>query len=117
MAEPALARGRDGDPELLELGASVAIFFASGKAPNHFAKVADARAFLSQLHERHSPVEEGGGHLDGFRIVVENLVVFRNGLLIVSLPVGNFADIELGVRSEIGFAVILQVVLKLGTRE
>ena len=37
----------EGHPQFLELGTGVAIVFASGKAPNDFAKVADARAFLS----------------------------------------------------------------------
>src|SRR6516225_3643019 len=111
------AGGRDGDPQFLELGPGEAIVFASGKAPNDFAKVADARALLPQLKERQSAVEQGGGQLEALGVVVEDLVVFRNGLLIVFLLVGNFTDIELGVGCEIGVAVMLQVVLKLRARQ
>src|SRR5208283_562669 len=67
--------------------------------------------------EGHAFFEVGGSEFETFWIVVDNLVVFLNGAIIIFLGVGNFAKPELGVGGEVCVAVVLQIILKLGVSE
>ena len=52
------------------------------------------------------------GKFKAFGIVVDDFVVFVDGLLILLLREGDFAEIELRVRSEVGVAVEVKIVVK-----
>lgn len=102
--------GGDGDAHFLEAGASETLFGTAGITLNNFAKFLDAGIFLAKFEESHAFLEAGRGEFETLGIVVKNLVVFVNGLLIVFLGVGDFSEPELSVGSEIGVAVVLQIV-------
>ena len=109
--------GGDGYAHILELGAGAAFFFGAGVALDDFTEFADAGIFLAEFKEGHAFLEVGGSELEAFRIVVDDLVVFLNGSIIIFLRVGDFAEPELGVGGEVRVAVILEVVLKFGVGE
>src|ERR1700722_12030697 len=52
------------------------------------------------------------GELEALGIVRENSIVLDNGLIVVVLRICDFAEVELSVGSEVGVAVILEVILK-----
>ena len=109
--------GGGGDAEFLEFGAGAAFFFGAGVALDDFAEFADAGVFLALLDEGHAFFEVGGSELEALGIVGEDAIVFTDGLVVVALGVGDFAEIELGVGGEVGVAVKLEVVLEFGAGE
>ena len=104
--------GGCGYAKFLELGAGAALFFGAGVAFYDFAEFADACVLLAQFKLRHALFQVGGRELEALGIVGENAVVFGDGLLVVLLRVGDFTEVELRVRSEVGVAVILEIVLE-----
>src|SRR4029077_9776165 len=57
------------------------------------------------------------GEFETLRIIRQHVVVFGDRLIIIFLRVGNFAEIELRVGSQVGLAVILQVILEFLPRQ
>src|SRR5712692_1273622 len=112
-----LAGGSEGDAEFFEFGAGAAVFFGAGIALDDFAELADAAGFLAEFDEGHAFLEASRGELEALGIIVENLFVFGDGDFVIFLRVGDFSEIELGVGSEVGVAVILEVVLEFGASE
>ena len=109
--------GGDGYAHILELGAGAAFFFGARVAADDFAKFFDAGRLLAEFEEGHAFLEMSGSEFEAFRVVVDDLVVFIHGAIIIFLSVGDFAEPELGVGGEVGVAVILEVVLKFGVGE
>src|SRR5205814_1074306 len=109
--------GGDGDAEFLEFGAGEAMFVAAGEAFDDFAEFADAAVLLAELEEGHAFAETRGAELETLGIVGEDFVVGGDGVNILLLLVKDFAEVELSVRGEIGFGVVLEVVLKFGAGE
>ena len=109
--------GADGDAEFFEFGAGEAIFVAAGEAFNDFAEFADAGVFLAKFEKGHAFAEARGTELETLGIVAKDFVVGGDGVNVLLLLVKDFAEVELGVGSEIGFGVILEVVLKFGASE
>src|SRR6266852_1468122 len=112
-----LAGGRDGDAEFLEFGAGLAVFFGTGIAPDYLAEFADGIVLLAKLNERHAFPESSGGQLEAFWIVGQDFFVGGDGIGKLLLLEGDLAEIELGVGSEVGVTVILEVVLEFGAGE
>src|SRR5206468_11176653 len=109
-----LAGGSDGDAEFLEFGAGEAIFVAAGEALDDFAELADAAVLLAEFKKGHAFSKARGAELETLGIVGEDFVVGGDGVNILLLLVKDFAEVELSVRGEIGFGVVLEVVLKFG---
>ena len=59
----------------------------------------------------------GGLNFKALGIVVDDLIVLLNGILIISLLVGDFADVELCVGGEVCVAVVPEIILKFGAGE
>src|SRR5713226_6924726 len=112
-----LAGGGYGDAEFFEFGAGEAVFVAAGVALHDFAEFADAGGFLAELDEGHAFAEARGAELEALGIVGEDFVVGGDGVSVLLLLVKDFAEVELGVGSEVGVGVKLEVVLKFGAGE
>ena len=54
----------------------------------------------------------GGSELEALGIIGEDAVVFGDGLIVIFLGVGDFAELELRVGGEVGVAVMFEVVLE-----
>jgi len=109
--------GGDGDAEFLELGPGEAIFVAAGEALDDFTEFAHPTGFLAKFEEGHALAEARGAKLETLGIVAEDFVVGGDGVHVLLLLVKDLAEVELGVGSEIGFGVVLEVVLKFGASE
>src|SRR5712692_3267869 len=59
----------------------------------------------------------GGGELEALRIIGEDAVVFGDGLIVIFLRVGDFAEIELRIGGEVGVSIMFEVVLEFLTGE
>src|SRR5579859_69728 len=103
----AISGGAGGDAEFFQFGARAAFFFSARVALDYLAQLLDARGLLSQLNQRHAFLEASRREFEALGIVRENFVVFSHRLRILPLRVGNFPEIELRIRSQIGIAVIL----------
>jgi len=68
--------------------------------------------FLAELDEGHAFAKMCGLDLETFGVNGKDLIEFGDGLIVLFLFVGDFAEIELGIGSELGVAVKLQIVLK-----
>src|SRR6267142_3004624 len=112
-----LAGGGDGDAEFLEFGAGLAVFFCSGITLDDLPEFADGVVLLAKLNERHAFPEARWGELEASWIVDQDFFVGGDGIAILFLLEGNLAEIELGVGSEVGVSVILEVVLEFGAGE
>ena len=106
--------GGDRDAHVFELGAGAALFFGAGIALNNIAEFLDAGIFLTEFEEGHALFVAGGGEFEALGVVVEDLVVLLNGLFVLMLRVGDFAEIKLRVGSKVGVAVVAEVILKFG---
>src|SRR5579864_9081462 len=102
------AGGGCGDAEFLEFGAGAALFFGAGITLHDFTKLFHAGGFLAEFELGHAFFQVGWSELKTLGVVGENTIVFLNGLIVVVLRIGDFSEIELRVRSEVGVAVILQ---------
>jgi hypothetical protein len=115
--ELASGGGGDGDAELLKLGARSALFLCAGVTLHHFAEFLDAGVFLAEFQQRHPFLIAGRSELEALGVVGKKLIVFDQRLLILVLRIGDFAEIKLGVGSEVCVAIVGQVVLKFRARE
>src|SRR5260370_20248 len=111
------AGGGDVDAELLQFGTGEAVLFAAREALDNFAKFADPRRFLAEIEERQAFLEARWREFEALGIVGEDFVVRGDGFTILLLLVITLTRVELGVGSELGFAVILQVVLEFRASE
>ena len=113
-ALPGLLRsgGRGCYAHFFELGAGAAFFFGAGVFFNDFAEFADAGGLLPQLELGHGFFEAGGGEFEALGVVGENFVVFGDSLFVIFLRVGDFSEVELRVGSEVGVAVVVEIVLE-----
>src|SRR6516165_4290267 len=106
--------GGDGDAHVFELGAGAALFFSARITLHNIAEFLDAGILLTEFEEGHALFVAGGGEFEAFGVIVEDLVVLLNGLFVLMLRVGDFAEIKLRVGSEVGVAVVAEVILKFG---
>jgi hypothetical protein len=85
------------DAEFFQLGARATLLFGARIALDDLAEFADASGLLSLLDERQALFEARSSELEALGIVGEHAIVFGDGLIVVSLRVGNLAELELRV--------------------
>src|SRR5271165_3613255 len=104
-------------PEFFQFGARALVLVGLGIALDYFAEFFDSGLLLAHSDQRKSFFQVRRGELETLRVVGEDFVVFRHGLLVLLLGEGDLAEVKLRVRGEIRVAVILQIVLKLRARQ
>ena len=103
--------------EFPELLTCQALLLRTGITPDHPAQLADALRLLAKGQEGHPFSEMGGSELEVLRILSNDAVIVSDSLLLIFLAKGDLAQIELRVRSQVGVAVVLQVVFELRARQ
>src|SRR5579863_5478099 len=76
------------------------------------AQFARSSLRLPQVDQRVALLELRRGQLVARRVALDALVVLVDRLLVVALAVIALADIELGVRGEVGIGIVLEILLE-----
>ncbi len=90
---------------------------ASRVLANHRAEFADGGGLLAKFRQAKSFPHSRGSRLEAFRIIIDHLVIGVQSVLKLILHERYFAQVELGIRCQIGLSVKLEVILKFLRRQ